>query len=73
MSLSLQALAAKFSSVEEKQGDVVQLVESINSAVSAIHARKGEEESKEAARRWKQQQEAQFAAVFDDFVASDIN
>ncbi|KAL6579786.1 hypothetical protein OROMI_007810 [Orobanche minor] len=73
MSLSLQTLATKFSNGEEKQDDVVQLVNSISSAISEIHARKGEEESREAARRWRQQQEAHFSAVLDDSVASAIN
>ncbi|KAL6522303.1 hypothetical protein OROHE_016858 [Orobanche hederae] len=51
LSLSLQTLAKKFSKIEGKQEDVVNLIHSIESHVSEINARKGEEEFCEAARR----------------------
>ncbi|KAL6579236.1 hypothetical protein OROMI_009452 [Orobanche minor] len=51
LSLSLQTLADKFNRFKGKQDDILDLVQSINSHVSEINARKGEEESWEAARR----------------------
>ncbi|KAL6550294.1 hypothetical protein OROMI_020782 [Orobanche minor] len=49
------------------------LVHSINSHVSKINARKGEEESREAARRCRLQKEDEINAIFDDSIASMIN
>ncbi|KAL6554627.1 hypothetical protein OROHE_007366 [Orobanche hederae] len=51
----------------------MKLLESINSTVSAINARKREEESREAARRWRLQQEEEINAAFDDSIASAIS
>ncbi|KAL6538806.1 hypothetical protein OROMI_025132 [Orobanche minor] len=73
MSRSLQSLADKFSKVEEKQEDVLMLIHSIDSHVSEINARKGEEESREATRRWRLQQEAEINAAIDDSVSAAIN
>ncbi|KAL6530941.1 hypothetical protein OROHE_014423 [Orobanche hederae] len=73
MSLSLQALADKFSKIEGKQEDVVKLIHSIDSNVSEINARKGEEESCEAARCWRMQQEAEITVALDDSVSAAIN
>ncbi|KAL6564778.1 hypothetical protein OROMI_016228 [Orobanche minor] len=53
--------------------DVLDLVQSINSHVSEINARKGEEESREAARRWRLQKEAETDAVFEENIAAAIN
>ncbi|KAL6523137.1 hypothetical protein OROHE_016432 [Orobanche hederae] len=69
--MSLQSLAYKFSKI--KQDDVMDLVHIINTHVSEINARKGEEESQEAARRWRLQKEAELNAVFDDSIAAAIN
>ncbi|KAL6570226.1 hypothetical protein OROMI_014740 [Orobanche minor] len=55
LSLSLQTLADKFNKIKGKQDDVMDLVHSINSHVYEINARKGEEESREAARSWRLQ------------------
>ncbi|KAL6570198.1 hypothetical protein OROMI_014712 [Orobanche minor] len=52
---------------------VMDLVHGINSHVSEINAKKGEEESREAARRWGLQKEAELNAVFDDSIAAVIN
>ncbi|KAL6554588.1 hypothetical protein OROHE_007611 [Orobanche hederae] len=49
------------------------LVHNINSHVSEINARKGGKESREAARRWRLQKEAELNAVFDDSIAVAIN
>ncbi|KAL6579422.1 hypothetical protein OROMI_009638 [Orobanche minor] len=73
LSLSLQTLADKFNKIKGKQDDVLDLVQSINSHVSEINARKGEEESREAARRWRLQKEAEINAAFEDSVAAAIN
>ncbi|KAL6542648.1 hypothetical protein OROMI_024250 [Orobanche minor] len=73
LSLSLQTLAGKFSNIEEKQEDVVNLIHSIDSHVSEIHARKGEEESREAARRWRRQKEAELEAALEDDITAAIN
>ncbi|KAL6570326.1 hypothetical protein OROMI_014840 [Orobanche minor] len=63
LSLSLQSLADKFSKIKGKRDDVMDLVHSINSHVSEINARMGEEESREPARRWRQQYESIAAAI----------
>ncbi|KAL6584434.1 hypothetical protein OROMI_003723 [Orobanche minor] len=73
LSVSLQTLAGKFSNIEEKQEDVVNLIHSIDSHVSEIHARKGEEESREAARRWRRQKEAELEAALEDDITAAIN
>ncbi|KAL6558555.1 hypothetical protein OROMI_018905 [Orobanche minor] len=73
LSLSLRTLADKFSTIEEKQEDVVNLIHSIDSHVSEIHARKGEEESREAARRWRRQKEAELEAALEDDITAAIN
>ncbi|KAL6562840.1 hypothetical protein OROHE_005427 [Orobanche hederae] len=73
LSLSLQTLADKFNKIKGKQDDVMDLVHSINSHVSEINARKGEEESREAARHWRMQKEAELNAVFDGSIATAIN
>ncbi|KAL6537361.1 hypothetical protein OROMI_025895 [Orobanche minor] len=73
LSLSLRTLADKFSNIEEKQEDVVNLIHSIDSHVSEIHARKGEEESREAARRWRRQKEAELEAALEDDITAAIN
>ncbi|KAL6575306.1 hypothetical protein OROMI_012591 [Orobanche minor] len=73
LSLSLQTLADKFNNVKGKQDDVLNLVQSINSHVSEIDARKGEEESREAARRWRLQKEAELDAVFEESITAAIN
>ncbi|KAL6508852.1 hypothetical protein OROHE_021411 [Orobanche hederae] len=71
--MSLQSLADKFSKIKGKQDDVMDLVHSINTHVSEINARKGEEESREAARRWRLQKEAELNVVFDDSITIAIN
>ncbi|KAL6554730.1 hypothetical protein OROHE_007469 [Orobanche hederae] len=63
LSMSLQTLADNFSKIKGKQDDVMDLVHSINSHVSEINARKGEEESREGARRWRLQKEAKLNAI----------
>ncbi|KAL6579277.1 hypothetical protein OROMI_009493 [Orobanche minor] len=73
LSLSLQSLADKFSKIKGKQDDVTDLVHSINSHVSEINARKGEEESREAAHRWRLQKETEMNAAFNDSIAASIN
>ncbi|KAL6535005.1 hypothetical protein OROHE_013059 [Orobanche hederae] len=73
LSLSLQTLADKFNRIKGKQDDVLDLVQNINSHVSEINARKGEEESREAARRWRLQKEAEIDAVFEESIAAAIN
>ncbi|KAL6536846.1 hypothetical protein OROHE_012430 [Orobanche hederae] len=73
LSLSLQTLADKFNNIKGKQDDVLDLVQSINSHVSEIIARKGEEESREAARRWRLQKEAEIDATFEESIAAVIN
>ncbi|KAL6569927.1 hypothetical protein OROMI_014441 [Orobanche minor] len=73
LSLSLQTLADKFYNIKGKQDDVLDLVQSIDSHVSAINARKGEEESREAARRWRLQKEAELDAVFEESITAAIN
>ncbi|KAL6575264.1 hypothetical protein OROMI_012549 [Orobanche minor] len=73
LSLSLQTLADKFSKFKGKQDDVVNLIHNIDSHVSEINTIKGEEESREAARRWRLQQEAEFSAAFDDSISTAIN
>ncbi|KAL6582328.1 hypothetical protein OROMI_006342 [Orobanche minor] len=73
LSLSLQTLADKFNRIKGKQDDVLDLVQSINSHVSEINARKGEEESREVARRWRLQKEAEIDAVFEERIAAAIN
>ncbi|KAL6558339.1 hypothetical protein OROMI_018689 [Orobanche minor] len=73
LSLSLQTLADKFNSIKGKQDDVLDLVQNINSHVSEINARKGEEESREAACRWRLQKEAIIDAVFEESIAAAIN
>ncbi|KAL6552884.1 hypothetical protein OROHE_008248 [Orobanche hederae] len=73
LSLSLQTLADKFNRIKGKQDDVLDLVQSINSHVSKINARKGEEESREAARRWRLQKEAEIDVVFVESIAAAIN
>ncbi|KAL6588032.1 hypothetical protein OROMI_001010 [Orobanche minor] len=73
LSVSLQTLADKFNRIKGKQDDVLDLVQSINSHVSEINARKGEEESREAARRWSLQKEAKIDAVFKESITSAIN
>ncbi|KAL6583621.1 hypothetical protein OROMI_002910 [Orobanche minor] len=73
LSLSLRTLADRFSNIEEKQEDVVNLIHSIDSNVSEIHARKGEEESREAARRWRRQKEAELEAALEDDITAAIN
>ncbi|KAL6566694.1 hypothetical protein OROMI_015098 [Orobanche minor] len=73
LSPSLQTLADKFNKIKGKQDDVMDLVHSINSHVSEINATKGEEESREAAHRWRLQKEAELNAVFDDSIAAAIN
>ncbi|KAL6532561.1 hypothetical protein OROHE_013983 [Orobanche hederae] len=72
LSLSLQTLADKFNRIKGKQDDVLDLVQSINSHVSEINARKGEEESREGARRWKLQKEAEID-VFEESITAAIN
>ncbi|KAL6541098.1 hypothetical protein OROMI_024981 [Orobanche minor] len=73
LSLSLRTLADRFSNIEEKQENVVNLIHSIDSHVSEIHARKGEEESREAARRWRHQKEAELEAALEDNITAAIN
>ncbi|KAL6560865.1 hypothetical protein OROHE_006042 [Orobanche hederae] len=73
LSLSLQTLADKFNRIKGKQDDVLDLVQSINSHVSKINARNREEESREAARRWRLQKEAEIDAVFEESIAAAIN
>ncbi|KAL6586068.1 hypothetical protein OROMI_002712 [Orobanche minor] len=73
LSLSLQTLADKFNNIKGKQDDVLDLVQSINSHVSEINARKGEEESREASRRWRLQKEAELDAVFEESITAVIN
>ncbi|KAL6565133.1 hypothetical protein OROMI_016583 [Orobanche minor] len=73
LSLSLQTLADKFNNIKGKQGDVLDLVQIINSHVSEINARNGEEESRESARRWRLQKEAELDAVFEENIAAAIN
>ncbi|KAL6575419.1 hypothetical protein OROMI_012704 [Orobanche minor] len=73
LSLSLQTLADKFNNVKGKQDDVLNLVQSINSHVSEIDARKGEEESRKAARRWRLQKEAELDAAFEESITAAIN
>ncbi|KAL6564979.1 hypothetical protein OROMI_016429 [Orobanche minor] len=73
LSLSLQSLADKFNKIKGKQDDVMDLVHSINSHVSEINARMGEEESREAARHWRLQKEAEINAAFDDSIVAAIN
>ncbi|KAL6584295.1 hypothetical protein OROMI_003584 [Orobanche minor] len=73
LSLSLQTLPDKFNKIKGKQDDVLDLVQCINSHVSEINARKGEEESREAARRWRMQKEVEINAAFDDIIATAIN
>ncbi|KAL6581023.1 hypothetical protein OROMI_006946 [Orobanche minor] len=73
LSMSLQTLADKFNNVKGKQDDVLNLVQSINSHVSEIDARKGEEESREAARRWRLQKEAELDAAFEESITTAIN
>ncbi|KAL6562863.1 hypothetical protein OROHE_005450 [Orobanche hederae] len=73
LSMSLQTLADKFNNIKGKQDDVLDLVQSINSHVSEINARKGEEESREAARRWRLQKEAELDVVFEESIAAAIN
>ncbi|KAL6574255.1 hypothetical protein OROHE_001159 [Orobanche hederae] len=73
LSLSLQTLADKFNNIKGKQDDVLNLVQSINSHVSEINSRKGEEESREAARRWRLQKEAELDVVFEESIAAAIN
>ncbi|KAL6554515.1 hypothetical protein OROHE_007538 [Orobanche hederae] len=71
--LSFQTLVDKFNNVKGKQDDVLNLVQSINSHVSEIDARKGEEESREAARRWRLQKEAELDAVFEESITAAVN
>ncbi|KAL6508862.1 hypothetical protein OROHE_021421 [Orobanche hederae] len=73
LSLSLQTLADKFNRIKGKQDDVLDLVQSINSHVSEINARKGEEESRKAARRWRLQKEAEIYVVFEESITAAIN
>ncbi|KAL6582445.1 hypothetical protein OROMI_006459 [Orobanche minor] len=73
LSLSLQTLADKFNKIKGKQDDVLDLVQRINSHVSQINARKGEEESREAASRWRLQKEAEIDAALEDSIAAAIN
>ncbi|KAL6517028.1 hypothetical protein OROHE_017988 [Orobanche hederae] len=73
LSLSLQSLADKFSKIKGKQDDVMDLVHSINTHVSKINARKGEEESREAARCWRLQKEVELNAIFYGSIAVVIN
>ncbi|KAL6588056.1 hypothetical protein OROMI_001034 [Orobanche minor] len=73
LSLSLQTLADKFNRIKGKQDDVLDLVQSTNSHVSGIIARKGEEESLEAARRCILQTEAEIDAVFKESITAAIN
>ncbi|KAL6570012.1 hypothetical protein OROMI_014526 [Orobanche minor] len=73
LSLSLQTLADKFNNIKGKQDDVLDLFQSINSHVSEINARKGEEESRKAAVRWRLQKEAELDAVFEESIAAAIN
>ncbi|KAL6555882.1 hypothetical protein OROHE_007156 [Orobanche hederae] len=73
LSLSLQTLADKFNNIKGKQDDVLDLVQSINSHVSEINARKGKEESRESARRWRLQKEAEIDAAFEESIAAAIN
>ncbi|KAL6578868.1 hypothetical protein OROMI_009084 [Orobanche minor] len=73
LSLSLQTLADKFNRIKGKQDDVLDLVQSINSHVSEINARMGEEGSLEAARRWRLQKEAELDAIFEESIAASIN
>ncbi|KAL6542466.1 hypothetical protein OROMI_024068 [Orobanche minor] len=73
LSLSLQTLADKFNRIKGKQDEVFDLVQSIDSHVSEINARKGEEESREAARRWRLQKEAEIDAIFEESIAAAIN
>ncbi|KAL6563095.1 hypothetical protein OROHE_005682 [Orobanche hederae] len=73
LSLSLQTLADKFNRIKGKQDDVLDLVQSINSHISEINARKGEEESWEAARRWRLQKEAEIDAIFEESITAAIN
>ncbi|KAL6586117.1 hypothetical protein OROMI_002761 [Orobanche minor] len=68
-----QTLADKFNRIKGKQDDVLDLVQRINSHVSEINARKGEEESREAAHRWRLQKEAEIDAVFEESIAAAIN
>ncbi|KAL6557928.1 hypothetical protein OROMI_018278 [Orobanche minor] len=73
MSLSLQSLADTFNKIKGKQDDVMDLVHSINSHFCEINAKKGEEESRDAARRWRLQKEAELNVVFDDNIVAAIN
>ncbi|KAL6555693.1 hypothetical protein OROHE_006967 [Orobanche hederae] len=73
LSLSLQTLADKFNKIKGKKDDVMDLVQSINSHISEINAGKGEEDSREAARHWRLQKEAEVNAAFDDSIAAAIN
>ncbi|KAL6576471.1 hypothetical protein OROHE_000252 [Orobanche hederae] len=73
LSLSLQTLSDKFNNIKGKQDDVMDLVHSIKSHISEIIARKGEEESREAARRWRLQKEAELNDEFDDSISAAIN
>ncbi|KAL6531049.1 hypothetical protein OROHE_014118 [Orobanche hederae] len=73
LSLSFQTLADKFNRIKGKQDDVLDLVQSINSHVSEINARKGEEESREAAHRWRLQKEVEIDAVFEESITAAIN
>ncbi|KAL6556847.1 hypothetical protein OROHE_006723 [Orobanche hederae] len=73
LSLSLQSLADKFNRIKGKQDEVLDLVQSINSHVSEINARKGEEESREAARHWRLQKEAEIDAAFEESITAAIN
>ncbi|KAL6560900.1 hypothetical protein OROHE_006077 [Orobanche hederae] len=73
LSLSLQTLADKFNRIKGKQDDILDLVQRINSHVSDINARKGEEESREAARRWRLQKEAKIDVVFEESITAAIN
>ncbi|KAL6558204.1 hypothetical protein OROMI_018554 [Orobanche minor] len=73
LSLSLQTLADKFSKIKGKQEAIVNLIHSIDFNVSEINARKGEEESREAARHWRLQQEAEINAALDNSIYAAIN
>ncbi|KAL6588030.1 hypothetical protein OROMI_001008 [Orobanche minor] len=73
LSLSLKTLVDKFNNIKGKQDDVLDLVQSINSHVSDINARKGEEESQEAARRWRLKKEAELDAAFEESISAAIN
>ncbi|KAL6528095.1 hypothetical protein OROHE_015045 [Orobanche hederae] len=72
LSLSLQTLADKFNRIKGKQDEALDLVQSINSHVSEINARNGEEESREAARRWRLQKEAEIDAAFQESITAAI-